>query len=181
MDAAIWDQSIFWHDVFYGMIPPGLVLLLLWEKWIEIALFIFYFPDIIYIQSWSLTKASWILRKLMPTGKINNYVSNSKISGRDGHSIHLFGTYSLKITFYVLLLFFHCWVVSESVTPWTAARQASLSIANSRSLIKVTSIELVMLSNHLILCHPLLLPPSVFPSIRVFSNESVLRITWPKY
>ena len=121
MDAAIWDQSIFWHDVFYGMIPPGLVLLLLWEKWIEIALFIFYFPDIIYTQSWSLTKASWILRKLMPTGKINNYVSNSKISGRDGHSIHLFGTYSLKITFYVLLLFFHCWVVSESVTPWTAA------------------------------------------------------------
>ena len=66
-------------------------------------------------------------------------------------------------------------------TPWTAARQASLSIANSGSLIKVMSIELVMLSNHLILCHPLLLLPSVFPSIRVFSNESVLRIRWPKY
>ena len=67
------------------------------------------------------------------------------------------------------------------MTPRTAARQAFLSIANSRSLLKFTSIELVMASNHLILCHPLLLPPSIFPSIRVFSNESVLRIRWPKY
>ena len=67
------------------------------------------------------------------------------------------------------------------VTPWTAARQASLSITNSRSLFKLMSIESVMPSNHLILCHPLLLPPSIFPSIRVFSNESVLRIRWPKY
>ena len=61
-------------------------------------------------------------------------------------------------------------------TPWTAAGQASLSITNSRSLLKLMSIELVMPSNHLILCHPLLLPPSIFPNIRVFSNESVLRI-----
>ena len=67
------------------------------------------------------------------------------------------------------------------VTPWTAAHQASLSITNSRSLLKLMSIESVMASNHLILCHPLLLPPSIFPSIRVFSNESVLRIRWPKY
>ena len=66
-------------------------------------------------------------------------------------------------------------------TPWTAACQASPSITNSRSLLKLMSIELVMPSNHLILCHPLLLPPSIFPSIRVFSNESVLRIRWPKY
>ena len=66
-------------------------------------------------------------------------------------------------------------------TPWTAAHQASLSITNSRSLLKLTSIELVMTSNHLILCRPLLLPPSIFPSIRVFSNESILRIRWPKY
>ena len=66
-------------------------------------------------------------------------------------------------------------------TPWTAARQAFLSITNSRSLLKLMSIELVMTSNHLILCHPLLLLPSIFPSIRVFSNESVLRIRWPKY
>ena len=67
------------------------------------------------------------------------------------------------------------------VTPWTAARQASLSITNSWSLLKLMSIELVMPSNHLILCHPLLLPLSIFPSIRVFSNESVLLIKWPKY
>ena len=67
------------------------------------------------------------------------------------------------------------------VTPWTAARQASLSITNSRSLPKLMSIELVMPSNQLILCHPLLLPPSIFPSIRVFSNESILLIRWPKY
>ena len=66
-------------------------------------------------------------------------------------------------------------------TPWTAACQASLSITNSWSLLKLPSIESVMPSNHLILCHPLLLPPSIFPSIRVFSNESVLCIRWPKY
>ena len=66
-------------------------------------------------------------------------------------------------------------------TPWTAARQASLSITNSQSLLKVMSIESAMPSNHLILCHPLLLPLSIFPSIRVFSNESVLPIRWPKY
>ena len=62
------------------------------------------------------------------------------------------------------------------VTPWTAARQASLSITNFRSLLKPMSIESVMPSNHLILCHPLLLPPSIFPSIRVFSDESLLCI-----
>ena len=67
------------------------------------------------------------------------------------------------------------------VTPWTAARQASLSITNSRSLLKLMSIMSVIPSHHLILCHPLLLLPSTFPSIRVFSNESVLLIRWPKY
>ena len=67
------------------------------------------------------------------------------------------------------------------MTPWTAARQVSLSITNSWSLLKLMSILSVMPSNHLILCHPLLLPPSVFPSIRVFSNESVLYIRWQKY
>ena len=66
-------------------------------------------------------------------------------------------------------------------TPWTAAHQASLFITNSRSSPKPMSIESVMLSNHLILCHPLLLLPSIFPSIKVFSNESALRIRWPKY
>ena len=67
------------------------------------------------------------------------------------------------------------------VTPWTVARQVSLSITNSQGLLKLMSIKLVMPSNHLILCHPLLLLPSIFPSIRVFSNESVLCIRWPKY
>ena len=66
-------------------------------------------------------------------------------------------------------------------TPWSAACQASLSITNPRSPPKPMSIELVMPSNHLILCHPLLLLPSIFPSVRVFSNESALRIRWPKY
>ena len=66
------------------------------------------------------------------------------------------------------------------MTPWTTAHQASLSVTNSWSLLKLMSIESVMPSNHLILCHPLLLLPSVFPSIWVFSNESVLHIRWPK-
>ena len=72
-------------------------------------------------------------------------------------------------------------VVSDSATPWTAAHQASLSITNSCSLLKLMSIASVMTSNHLILSRPLLLLPSVFPSSRVFSSESVLRIRWPKY
>ena len=67
------------------------------------------------------------------------------------------------------------------MTLWTAARQASLSITNSRSLLKLMSIMSVIASNHLILCCPLLLPPSIFPSIRVFSNKSALRIRWQKY
>ena len=71
--------------------------------------------------------------------------------------------------------------MSDSATPWPAAHQASLSITNSQSLLKLTSIESVMPSNHLILCRPLLFLPSIFISIRVFSNESVLHVRWPKY
>ena len=71
--------------------------------------------------------------------------------------------------------------VRPFATPWTAAHQASLSSTISGSLLKLMSIELVMLSNHLIFCHPLLLLPSIFPSIGVFSNESVFHIGWPKY
>ena len=67
------------------------------------------------------------------------------------------------------------------LTPWTAARQASLSITNSRSSLRLTSIELVIPSSHLILCRPLLFLPPIPPSIRVFSNESTLRMRWPKY
>ena len=76
---------------------------------------------------------------------------------------------------------FSCSRVRLFATPWAAARQASLSITNSRSILKLMSVESVMPSNRLILCHPLPLPPSIFPNIRVFSNESVLRIRWPKY
>ena len=79
----------------------------------------------------------------------------------------------------------YCCSVTQSCPtlcdPWTAAHQASLSITNSRSFLKLMSIESLMPSNHLVLCHPLLLLLSIFPSIRVFSNESVLCITWPKY
>ena len=72
-------------------------------------------------------------------------------------------------------------VMSNSETPWTTARQASLSITNSWRLLKLMSIRLVMQSNHLIFCCPLLLLPSIFPTIRIFCNESVLHIRWPKY
>ena len=72
----------------------------------------------------------------------------------------------------------HVWLFA---TPWTAAHQASLSIANSQSLLKLMSIKSVMLSNHLSLCLPILLPPSILPSFRVFSNEPVLLINWQKY
>ena len=87
---------------------------------------------------------------------------------------------------YHLVIGYHSSVQSLSrvrifATPWTAACQATLSITNSQSLTKLMSIEPVMPSNHLILCWPLLLPSSIFPGIRVFSNESVLHIRWPKY
>ena len=83
-----------------------------------------------------------------------------------------------SLQFSSVQLFSH---VQLFATPWTAARQPSLSITNSRNLLKLMSIESVMPSNHLILYRPLLLPPSIFPSIRVFSNESALCIRWPKY
>ena len=80
-----------------------------------------------------------------------------------------------------LLLWFNCSDVSNSAIPWTTARQASLSFTISWNLLKLMSVESVMPSNHIILCGPLLLLPSIFPNIRVFSNESVLHIRWPKY
>ena len=90
--------------------------------------------------------------------------------------------YSILLFFCLLLftvqLLSH---VQLFVTPWIVAHQAHLSITNSQSLLKPMFIESVISSNHLILCHPLLLLPSIFPSIRVFSNESALRIRWPKY
>ena len=86
--------------------------------------------------------------------------------------------FSVYFNFVVVQLLSHVWLFAS---PWTAASQASLSFTISQSLLKLTSIELVMPSNHLILCHPLVLPPSIFPSIRVFSNESVFHIRCPKY
>ena len=85
------------------------------------------------------------------------------------------------ICFHFQLSQFSCSVMSNFVTPWTAARQTFLFSTNSQSLLKLISIESGMPSNHLILCRPLLLSPSVFPSIRVFSNELALHIRWPKY
>ena len=92
-------------------------------------------------------------------------------------------------TFKILFIFFLCTISSVQLlshvwlfaTPWAAARQAFLSITNSQSLLKFTSTQLVMPSNHLILCRLLLLPPLIFPSVRIFSRESVLCIRWPEY
>ena len=81
----------------------------------------------------------------------------------------------------VHMLLFSCSVMSNSATPWTAAHQASLSFTISQSLLKLMPIESVMPSNHPVLCCPLLLLPSIFPSIRVFANKSVLHIRWLKY
>ena len=94
-----------------------------------------------------------------------------------------------ELNWYVIIFISLLWYVVFQLlsrvllfaTPWTAARQASLSFTISRSLLALTSTESVMPSNYLILCRPLLLPPSIFPSIRVFPNESVLHIGWPKY
>ena len=76
---------------------------------------------------------------------------------------------------------FSCSIMTNFVTPWTAAHQASQSVTNTQTLQKLISIESVMPSTHFILCHPVFLLPSIFPSIRVFSHESALRIRWPKY
>ena len=101
------------------------------------------------------------------------------------HTSHSAYKLNNRVTIYSLLLFVvlvqslsHVWLFA---TPWTAASQASLSFTISRNLLKLMSIELVMPSNHLVLCHPLLLLPSIFPSSRVFSSESVFHIRWPKY
>ena len=94
---------------------------------------------------------------------------------------HIQPRLKIIITEWTLVQFSSLSCVRLFATPWTAACQASLSITISWSLLKLMSIELVMPSNHLILCRPFLLPSSIFPSISVFSNESTLRIRWPKY
>ena len=104
------------------------------------------------------------------------------MANRWGNSVRLyFSGLQNHCRWWLLLLLSHFSHVWLFVTPWIAARQAFLFITISRSSLRLTSIESVMPSNHLILCHLLLLPPSICPSIRVFSNESVLCIRWPKY
>ena len=98
-----------------------------------------------------------------------------------GYNLLPFSPHCLRAFWYDDVVFHSLRPVSLFATPWTAACQASLSITISQSLFKLMSIESVMPSNHLILCHPHLLLPSIFPSIRVFSSESVLCIRWPKY
>ena len=88
---------------------------------------------------------------------------------------------SLEEKLWLTYLLFSCSVVSDSVTPWTTAHQTPLSYTVSRTLLKLMSIESMMPSNHFILCLPLLLLPSIFPSISIFSNESAFHIRWPKY
>ena len=98
--------------------------------------------------------------------------------------IQLFPGFKTYHVYFILLVLVIVQLLSHVQffeTPWTAAHQASLSFIISWSLLKLISFESMMPSNHLIPCHPLLLPPSIFPSIRVFSNESVLHIRWPKY
>ena len=104
---------------------------------------------------------------------LNSFVCNSFSAGSLG-----FLRYTTMLSISSVQLLSH---VRLFATPGTAELQASLPITNSHSLLKLVSIASVVPSNHLIFCHPLLLPPSIFPSIRVFSNESVLCIRWPKY
>ena len=122
------------------------------------------------------------LSPLNATIKIPNqhqvYVNSLVSSGRVTAQSSVVGTRYMGVQFSSVQLLSHVWLFA---TPWTAACQAFLSITNSQNLLKLMSIELVMLSNHLILSRPILFPPSIFPSIRVFSNESVLHIRWPKY
>ena len=118
---------------------------------------------------WSLFFECWVLSQLFISSFtfIKRLFSSSLSAIRVVSSVYLFQ--------------FSRSVVSNSATPWFTARQASLSITNSRSPPKPMSIELMMPSNHLSLCRPLLLLPSIFPSIRVFSSESALHMRWPKY
>ena len=132
----------------------------------------------------------FLMSRLLASGDQSTGVSASAISPSNEYS----GLISFRIDWFDPLVLqgtpksfsnttvqFTCCCVRLFATPWTAAHQASLPITNSRSLLKLMSIVSVMPSNHLKLSHSLLLPPSIFPSIRVFSNESALRIRWPKY
>ena len=122
---------------------------------------------------WYLLNKAGLFNSRRPTLAVS---LPSKHTGRTPHA-SVCSTVCSTYLFSSVQLLSRVWLFA---TPWTAARQASLSITNTRNLLKLMSIELVMASNHLILCRPHLLPPSIFPSIRVFSNKPVLHIRWPK-
>ena len=122
------------------------------------------FPVVMYrCESWT-TKETWVPKNSCFQTVVLEKTLESPLDCKEIKSVH----------------FSHS-IMSYSATPWTVACQASLTITNFQSLFKLMSIKSVKPSNHLILCHPLLLPPSIFSSIRVFSNESILPIRWPKY
>ena len=125
-----------------------------------------------HIWMWELDyKESWVQKNWCFWTVVLEKTLESPLDSKEIQPVHPKGKQSVQ-------LLSHVWLCA---TPWTTARQASLSITNSQSPLKPVPIELVMTSSHLILCRPLLFLPSVFPSIRVFSNESALHITWPKH
>ena len=140
------------------------------------SLLIISFPCCRQRIEWSLHKGSLQESKWNKINKITSVRYWAHWSVSMDFSLRIFMWYSVQFSSVQLLS--RVWLFA---TPWTAAYQASLSITNSWSLLKLMSIESVMPSNHLILCRPLLLLPSIFPSIRVFSTDSVLHIRWPKY
>ena len=119
----------------------------------------------------TMSGSSWVITSLWLSGSWRSFLYSSSL-----YSCHLFLISSASVQFSSVQSLSH---VQLFATPWIAAHQASLSITNSRSSLKLVSIELVMPSSHLILCCPLVLLPPIPPSIRVFSNESALRIRWP--
>ena len=137
------------------------------------------FPLVIYFTHDSVY-ASMLLSPLVPPPPSSLLLVSLSLFAMYASPCCLVNRFISTISRFHQSVQFSCSVVSDSATPWTAAHWASLSITNSQSVLKLMSIQSVMPSNHLILCLPLLLPPSVFPSIRIFSNESVFRIRWPK-
>ena len=134
---------------------------------------LFYVPEsgtrwLVCLRSMSVFNSPFFFSSVSPSASSTYYINRPEdVSTQFSSNCYIFSCLSVQ---------FSRSVVSNSVTPWTAARQASLSITKSQSLLKLMSIESMMPSTHLILCPPLLLSPSIFPSIRVFSNESVLHI-----
>ena len=143
--------------------------------------------DWVTLSKWPLSKRLTGLLHIMVAGFQKSKRKNHKVSwGRSFKATHYDfcnillakENHRINLNFSSVQLLSRVWLLA---TPWTAASQASLSITNSWSFLKLMSIESVMPSNHLIICCPLLLPPSIFPSIRVFSNESALHIRWRNY